>query len=467
MKKRRLLLGAIVSILMCLCVMGGATFALFTDKADVEVNITAGTVDIDAKVDGGLKLYSMDRYMGDGVLEFENLGYATLTDENKITLVNITPGDKVEFDIAITSTSNVKTKVRTVVKETGVDTGLLKGLNVTVNDEDADLLTGEIVSEWVTVDPNANPADNVLSVAIELPAEAGNEYQGKKAELRFTVEAVQWNGVAIIGEDNLKTALVAGGEVKLESDIALSDDPILIAKDTVLDLNGYTLSATCNSGSDYLMAVKNGVKLDIKDTSAAQDGKVTFAKGASNVGWTIFVEGELNLHSGTIELTGDDWSIGYAVDLRPNAWGTAFTTGSVFNMYGGKIVSSDGAIRVASTSSESYANVSASFIMNGGEIISEYDGIFIQQSNTVYDILNVELLGGKIDSKLSAVRFYGPNATSVVGGVAKPMTLVLGGTDLVEATIDPNRTYLVDGKIIYAGGMSLDNLNTYTTIENR
>ena len=38
------------------------------------------------------------------------------------------------------------------------------------------------------------------------------------------------------------------------------------------------------------------------------------------------------------------------------------------NMKGGKLVSSDGAVRVASSSSESYSDVSANFNMTGGEI---------------------------------------------------------------------------------------------------
>ena len=50
------------------------------------------------------------------------------------------------------------------------------------------------------------------------------------------------------------------------------------------------------------------------------NGKITFEPGSSNVGYIFDVEGQLILDSGIIELTGE-WSIGYCVDIRPNAWG--------------------------------------------------------------------------------------------------------------------------------------------------
>lgn len=266
--------------------------------------------------------------------------------------------------------------------------------------------------------------------------------------------------------DELKAAIEAGNNVTLLSDINLNADAITVKKDLVLDLNGYTLSGVCNKSQGYLLMVNNGVTMDVKDSSVAQSGKITYAEGSSNVGWTIDLEGTLNLYSGTIELTGESWSIGYAVDVRPNAWGTNYTQSTVFHMYGGKIVSSDGAIRVASSSSDSYGNISAEFIMENGEIDATWDGIFVQQSNAAYDTLSVTLNGGKVRSALSPIRVYGPLATSVNSGAEKPMTInVANGVELaVNGEIDTSRVWYLNGKIVLGGGMTIDELTKYASI---
>ena len=272
--------------------------------------------------------------------------------------------------------------------------------------------------------------------------------------------------VRVRTEEELTEAIAAGKNILLNNDIELTST-LAITDATVIDLNGYALSGTCDAGQGHLIMVNYGAKLDIQDSSKAKNGKVTYAKGKSDTGWTIDLEGELNLYSGAIELTGENWSIGYAVDVRPNAWGSAYTEGTVFNMYGGKLVSSDGAVRVASSSEDSYPNVSANFNMYGGEIDAGWDGVFIQQSNAAYDTLNVQLNGGSITSKKAPVRFYGPNATSVNSGAEKPMTLTVG-SDMVltfSGSANADDTWYENNKIMYGGGMSLENLNKYATIE--
>ena len=153
-KKVKALVGSALAIAMSASVATGATFALFTDKAEVNVAITAGRVDVEAEV-SDLKLYSMDKYMGDNAFKFETGGTAQL-DGNNISLVNIAPGDKIEFNLALTNNSNIKTKIRTIITETGKDNGLLAGLKVFVNGLETNLKNGALKSSWTTVEPNAN-----------------------------------------------------------------------------------------------------------------------------------------------------------------------------------------------------------------------------------------------------------------------------------------------------------------------
>ncbi len=272
----------------------------------------------------------------------------------------------------------------------------------------------------------------------------------------LAAEAITIKGGKFSSLEAIKYLNSAEEVLTLAKDIAL-EETLKFNGEGTLDLNGKTLSGTCNAGQGHLIMVDNGATLNVKDSSAKADGKITFAQGTSNVGWTIDLEGELNLYSGIIELTGSSWSIGYAVDVRPNAWGTAYKTPTTFNMYGGKLISSDGAIRVASSSSDTYSEVSANFNMTGGEIQAAYDGIFIQQSNDTYDNLNVNISGGKIESEMYPVRLYGPVATGKVSTADVVEKINITGGEIVPHEAE-GKTALLKDLIYIAGGATEETL---------
>ena len=263
--------------------------------------------------------------------------------------------------------------------------------------------------------------------------------------------------VAQIGEQKFETlkaavdAAQAGETIVVLSDIELTAGiTIAPGKTITLDLNGKTISGVCSANQGYLFSVENTAKMTIKDSSDPSTGKITFA-GNNSTGWIVAAYGDLVLESGTLELTGT-WNIGYAVDVRPNAWGSAYTAPSTFTMNGGEILSSDGAVRVASSSYAGYENVSASFTMNGGYIDAVWDGIFVQQSDAAWDVLNVVINGGTIESDLNPVRFYGPAATSYVNGEDCVDIKLNGGTLTYTGT--EAREWLVDGILRLGGGIT-------------
>ena len=259
--------------------------------------------------------------------------------------------------------------------------------------------------------------------------------------------------VAKIGDTyytSLKEAIAVGGEVKLLADVALTET-ITVKGIVTLDLNGKVISGVCNANQASMFIIENTAKLTVKDSSEDKTGKITYAQGSSNVGWTIDVKGALVLESGTIELTGS-WSIGYAVDVRPNSWGTAYTAPTSFVMNGGKIISSDGGVRVASSSDAAHTNVSASFTMNGGLIDAAWDGVFVQQSDAIYDKLSVTINAGTIESDLNPIRVYGPAATGYVDG-NNCMNITLAGGTFTYTGAD-NQTWLIDGILRVGGGSS-------------
>ncbi len=184
--KKSLIISTLLILITCFSLICGATFALFTSESKSNIAINAGKVEMVATIDN-MKTYSMDVEQGNS--GFENGGVATLT-ENKLTLDRLTPGDKVTFDITLTNKSNVAIKYQTAVSYAN-DTGLVSGLIIKIGNKA--LSNAEMQTEWTKLDANVQPSPSVISVEIELPESAGNEYQEKKVDLFFLVNAVQLN----------------------------------------------------------------------------------------------------------------------------------------------------------------------------------------------------------------------------------------------------------------------------------
>ena len=101
--KKRIILSAVLTMVLCFCLIGGATFALFTSESSVNIAVTSGKVDVEAEIKD-LEVYSMDVLQtatdNDGNVLFENGGIAKYdATNNELSLVNVAPGDKVEFNI--------------------------------------------------------------------------------------------------------------------------------------------------------------------------------------------------------------------------------------------------------------------------------------------------------------------------------------------------------------------------------
>ena len=240
--KKKVLLSSILTMVVCLCLIAGSTFALFTDVSGGDtIAVTSANVDIEANL-ANIKLYSV-KPCTDGEADitfdpnfdldgdpdytiedigtkydyveqsptFANGGTATYSGA-VLTLDKVTPGDKVEFDISTTNTSNVAIKVRYVIEYTGTNADaekLMKALRFTVEEADANTTaTTQTIdnvkrfeSEWQTVTPSTNTTDPavVKHVVVEFPVEYGNDYQNLTTSFRVVVEAVQDNANVATG----------------------------------------------------------------------------------------------------------------------------------------------------------------------------------------------------------------------------------------------------------------------------
>lgn len=210
--KKTILLTSVMTIVLCVCLIAGSTFALFTSEAEMNIAITSGNVELTASIDA-VDLYSVrpvqagetaeviDENQAGYVYEaqqngtFANGGTAALVNGNELTLSRITPGDKVVLNIASLNTSDVTIKARyTVDVLSGAE--LARGLVITIKDASGnvvDTLTGidNFISTWETL--AAGEQLGATTLEIELPVNAGNEYQHNA----ILAQNPNYNGVSI------------------------------------------------------------------------------------------------------------------------------------------------------------------------------------------------------------------------------------------------------------------------------
>ncbi len=219
--KKRSLLSSIVAILLCLCMIAGSTFALFTSESKVNIAVTSGKVELLAEI-ADMTLYSMG--VEQPADQFENGGTATVAD-NRLTLDRMTPGDKVALTLRLQNNSNVAIRYRSEIAAVK-DTGLLSGLSVSFGG--APFASGSLRSDWAYLDAGEQPEPGTVSLTIELPEAAGNVYQDKAVTLAITVHAVQANADVSEPEDLPDADITADAEL-----------PIITEDDTLTEAASY------------------------------------------------------------------------------------------------------------------------------------------------------------------------------------------------------------------------------------
>ena len=235
----------ILSSLAALALAGfgtGATFALFTDKAETTINVQAGKVDVES-TPSNLKLYSAkadpngdfadengEKYSYEEKTNaFTNGGTASFTG-NTLAIQRLTPGDKIVFDLALVNNSNVKTKYRLKYTSTEESKDLLIGMEGKIRKQSVP--SGEfnaIVADlnscfsyqgaWNELEAGADIAD--LQVELSLPMDSSNSFQELSGKITFYVEAVQGNA-SVSGEEEYDRMQVVDGFIYHEEGAELT-----------------------------------------------------------------------------------------------------------------------------------------------------------------------------------------------------------------------------------------------------
>ena len=148
-------------IALAAALLGGATFAWFTDSKEVRATFTTGTI-----------------ILGEDIA-------------TPLSISNMAPNDTTKWEITIANKGTLDLYYRLGFSGNG---NLAKVLHVTIDGKDKGTLeeiidSGYIFDERMRI--NAGEDSHTLAIAFHLPADTGNEYQNGKFEGYLTVEATQ------------------------------------------------------------------------------------------------------------------------------------------------------------------------------------------------------------------------------------------------------------------------------------
>ena len=172
--------------------------------------------------------------------------------------------------------------------------------------------------------------------------------------------------VVVTDADGLKTALEAGGKVKLGSDITMNTKyDIVIQEDVVLDLNGCTITKSDGKINHYIFTVKGG-SLTIEDSQGG--GKIEITDPFYGYGIQLYSDSSFELKGGTIESTQepvDVYTITDNVDIKISGGKLISTDDAVMNLRGKSTTAT-----VTKGELESHGGIAGVFVSGGSSVES-------------------------------------------------------------------------------------------------
>ncbi len=282
MKKKNVILSSILSLVLCLSLIAGGTFALFTSESKTNIAVTSGNVEVVAWIDD-IETATFGKVRSDKTFELGGSA-AYDTASNKLTVDKIAPGDSVNFNVYIENNSNIAVSYRVKVAFVGELQDALVA-NITLpGDKAATVLTSaDIATSWNSFD-DTNQVK--LPMSVELPYGVGNDYMNKSAEIIVTVEAVQGNATELVMIENTKYESLAAA--------------IAAAKDgQTISLSGVFTIPTDGSLRNRTLTIKS-----IEDSVAVFN--MNAATGQSTSGANLTFDGITlvapNNHDGSIKI---------------------------------------------------------------------------------------------------------------------------------------------------------------------
>ena len=281
--QKKVLLSSILVIALCLSVIAGSTYALFTDSAKTSIAITSGDVEIEAAlsldavysakakanlnapqenpflIDENGRKYDYEKQDGN---TFANGGTASI-DANgaTITLTNITPGDKIDATLYVENTGNVDMIYRYTIATNDGD--LARRMVVTVETGESYEAAKSYTSAWsaeVASGSGIKEHKFSLELPVYVPSEDENGvYENQVVDYTITVEAVQANA-AIDSVDTINVVEFLDGTIDLNGR-TISDKAGVINNGDIILTNG-TIAINEVAFENYGTAELNGLVID-------------------------------------------------------------------------------------------------------------------------------------------------------------------------------------------------------------
>ena len=293
--RKSTLISAVLAIAMCVSLLAGSTFALFTSESKVNLAVTSGNVEVVASIENIEKSYVDEN--GETVSGKLFGGDATFAD-GTLSLDNIVPKDTVMFNVKIANNSSVAIKYRTVVTVVE-DNGLASSLSIDL--AGYQMIGTKAASAYAKLDAGEQP--EVLPVTITLPE--SETTQGKSCKLSVSVEAVQGNAAVADGLTSTDGTTMS---------TRLADGTVWY--DVLANGSAFTVKTNMNPANTI---ISNGkLTIDAKDKKIANT--VNLWQAADDNEWSLVsargTDGEVTVKSGSFLAKENDC---YAVDVQGGA----------------------------------------------------------------------------------------------------------------------------------------------------
>ena len=293
--KRNVVVSAILAIMLCMSLIVGATFALFTSESKVNIAVSSGKVSVVANIDETSvetkKLYDTTYTQGASNM-YE--GVATFGEEG-LTLEKFVPGDGIKFNIVVKNESNVTIKYRTTIA-CEQDNGLFSGLAVAIDGQEFN--GNKCVTNWEAL--SVGSSDAIIPVSIELPEGAGDGYQEKSCKVTYLVEAVQGNAKTENVSDSVEIngSATEGVELKTNGD----DSPIVaVSKELLNDIANATGtdSVALKHSEPKYNAAENSITFDTMEIIDAQGNEIDLEQMGNDEEITVTLPAQTKFAPGT------------------------------------------------------------------------------------------------------------------------------------------------------------------------
>ena len=494
---KKALISSVLSLVLCLTMLIGTTFAWFTDSVTSSGNIIkAGN--LDAELNYKSKLTETWKDASEGAIfnydkwepGYVDLKYVQVKNAGNLAfkyLLNIIPevipeagkmnlADVIDVYVFADPTEEIEradietmTKVGTLASLMTDTDGAARGILLPEGaSKDVDALTTE--ERAIT-----EVGDVTMAIALKMQESAGNEYQELSVGGSFKVELLatqymyeedsfddtydkdsKWQGeVATAAE--LQGALNSGGKIKLIADITSAEDYVVLpeGKTAILDLNGHTLT------NDTGIVIRNYGDLTLTGEGTIDGGINNYAiysnGGSVTIDEAVCVAGGF----GAMALYGDTNAVINNATLT--AEGKTANTCHLIWASGNSTLEINGGSYTHNTSGTidsghvvtSYSN--AKVTINGGT----FKGGYVETISEYASTSNIEVKGGSFAINPKNYVAAGHSVVSSNG-----MYVVIAASNATEVAPGLYKDDASEYHVVSAAGLNA--LNTsWTTTDNR